>query len=215
MNKYDHVIWDWNGTIVDDAYLCVEVMNQVLKNKDLPLINIDSYRKHFCFPVKTYYEILGFDFTIDSFETSGLEFVDLYLPRRYEASLFPKVRKTIEVLLAHGVTHSILSAQNEETLHDVAKHYNMSKYFINMVGLNNRYAHGKIDAGMSLINKLDYKKSKIIIIGDTKHDSEVALKLGIDSLLLSCGHNDRYQLAQTSSPIIGSHDKILKHIIIK
>ena len=55
MNKYDHVIWDWNGTIIDDAYLCVEVMNQVLKNRDLPLINISSYRKNFCFPVKKYY----------------------------------------------------------------------------------------------------------------------------------------------------------------
>ena len=214
MNRYDHVIWDWNGTIIDDAYLCVEVMNQVLKNKDLPLINIGSYRKNFCFPVKKYYEILGFNFTIDSFETSGLEFVDLYLPRRYEAPLFPKVRKTIELLLAHGITHSILSAQNEETLCDVAKHYNMSKYFINIVGLNNRYAHGKINAGISLINKLHYKKSKIIIIGDTKHDAEVASKLGIDSLLLSCGHNDKSQLAQTPSSIIDCHDEILEHIII-
>ena len=35
--KYKNINWDWNGTIVDDAYLCVEVMNQVLKNKDLPL----------------------------------------------------------------------------------------------------------------------------------------------------------------------------------
>ena len=215
MNRYDHIIWDWNGTILNDAWLCVEVMNEVLKIRRLPLINIDSYRKHFCFPVKEYYKILGFNFNKEKFEISGLEFIDKYLDRRYDAQLYANIREVIKTLSEHGVTHSILSAQHENMLNDVASYYDMNKYFIHLVGLKDQYAHGKLDAGKSLLKRLDYKKNKIILIGDTVHDSDVASSLNIDCILLSCGHNDKSQLELEPSraTIIDSHDKIISLIV--
>ena len=36
--KYSHILWDWNGTLLDDAWLCVEVMNSMLAERDLPQI---------------------------------------------------------------------------------------------------------------------------------------------------------------------------------
>ena len=36
LTAYAHVIWDWNGTLLDDAWLCVDVMNGVLRAHDLP-----------------------------------------------------------------------------------------------------------------------------------------------------------------------------------
>ena len=62
MKKNSHIIWDWNGTIVDDTWLFVELMNEELSIRNLPLINIEKYRQHFTFPVKQYYQNLGFDF---------------------------------------------------------------------------------------------------------------------------------------------------------
>ena len=56
------VIWDWNGTIVDDAFVFVKIMNFFLKEKKLPLINIAKYRDVFEFPLINYYSKLGFDF---------------------------------------------------------------------------------------------------------------------------------------------------------
>ena len=41
--KYKNIIWDWNGTIVDDAFLFVDIMNKTLQKHNLPLINLKEY----------------------------------------------------------------------------------------------------------------------------------------------------------------------------
>ena len=46
-NKIKYIIWDWNGTLIDDAWLFVELMNTELQDRDLPLINIQDYRQNF------------------------------------------------------------------------------------------------------------------------------------------------------------------------
>ena len=54
-----HIIWDWNGTIIDDAQLCVSIVNQILSANQLSKVDLNFYRDHFCFPVTTYYKKLG------------------------------------------------------------------------------------------------------------------------------------------------------------
>ena len=73
MNHIKHVIWDWNGTLVDDSWLFVELMNEELNKRNLTKINIHDYRNHFTFPVKKYYENLGFDFKVLDPYVSGKE----------------------------------------------------------------------------------------------------------------------------------------------
>ena len=51
--RYKHIIWDWNGTLLDDRWLCVEGINQALVKRDLNLISENQYRKIFTFPVKS------------------------------------------------------------------------------------------------------------------------------------------------------------------
>ena len=70
--KIKYIIWDWNGTLIDDAWLFVEIMNEELKERMLPQINIQDYRQHFTFPVKKYYERLGFDFQKENLRLSYL-----------------------------------------------------------------------------------------------------------------------------------------------
>ena len=52
MERTKHVIWDWNGTLLDDAVLCVEVMNVVLARRKLPPLTAERYADRFRFPVR-------------------------------------------------------------------------------------------------------------------------------------------------------------------
>ena len=65
-------------------------MNRMLVQNHLAKISINQYRDLFSFPVKNYYEKLGFDFEHESFEKAGNEFINEYKKHRYEAQLFPK-----------------------------------------------------------------------------------------------------------------------------
>ena len=61
--QYKHILWDWNGTLLDDSWLCVEVLNGLLKESGKPTITHETYKEHFNFPVIHFYEFLGFETT--------------------------------------------------------------------------------------------------------------------------------------------------------
>ena len=54
--NYKHIIWDWNGTLINDAWLFVDVMNNILQKRDMHIITIKKYRDIFGFPIKNYYK---------------------------------------------------------------------------------------------------------------------------------------------------------------
>ena len=70
-----NIIWDWNGTIVDDAWVFVSVMNNILKKNDLPPTTLEHYRKNFCFPIQDYWRALGFRFTNKTFNKLNEVFI--------------------------------------------------------------------------------------------------------------------------------------------
>jgi len=202
--KYKHIIWDWNGTLLNDGWLFVDVMNTILKQRNLNQITLNDYREFFCFPVKEYYIKLGFDLDSEPFEKVGLEFINVYKNRRYDAELYPGVRSLLNGLGQIGINHSILSAQHQNLLDDSLKYYNIQSQFLLIVGLDNHYADSKIQNGINLIKQLNYNLENILLIGDTAHDFDVAQEIGVDSILLSHGHYSYSRLVQTDSMIVNN-----------
>ena len=68
MGKTTTVIWDWNGTLLDDAPVCVAAINDMLRERSLPQLSAERYQEIFCFPVSEYYRKAGFDFSKEPFE---------------------------------------------------------------------------------------------------------------------------------------------------
>ena len=78
--RYTHCIWDFNGTILNDMSAGIRAVNELLAKRNLPLISgIEQYRNIFGFPVKSYYEALGFDFSKEPYDKLAHEWVALYL----------------------------------------------------------------------------------------------------------------------------------------
>ena len=46
-SRINHVIWDWNGTLVNDAHLCVEIVNEILCERELCSVQQEDYREYF------------------------------------------------------------------------------------------------------------------------------------------------------------------------
>jgi phosphoglycolate phosphatase len=204
--RYRHVIWDWNGTLLDDTWLCVEVLNQLLHNAGLRPIGVDAYRAHFGFPVIHFYEWLGFRFTAQSFDEVSRRFIGEYNRRRYECRLQPGVHEALARFHAAGLPQSVLSAYHEDTLREVVAHYGLTSHFTHLSGLDNIHAHGKIERGRAHLRTLELHESPraVVLIGDTQHDHEVAAALGADCLLLHHGHMHPGRLDGRGVPVAAS-----------
>ena len=187
--KIKHIIWDYNGTLLNDVELCVEVINEMLSIRNKKLISVTDYREVFDFPVKDYYQKVGFDFSKESFEEIGQNFIDRYNQRINQTYLQKNVLETLSNLGQKGFIQHILSARLENELIIETKFFNINRYFDKIMGLNNNYATSKLENGIKLINSIDAEKSEIILIGDTTHDCEVAREAGIKAIAVSHGHH--------------------------
>ena len=201
-SKYKHIIWDWNGTLLDDGWLFVDVMNSVLVRRGMDTITLEKYREIFGFPVKDYYLKLGFDLEKEAFEESGLDFIKEYKKRRYDAQLYPQVIPLLNKLNARGISNSILSAQHQTLFDDLTQYYNIRNHFIGVIGLDNHYAHSKVENGIEWLKQINLSPKEILLIGDTDHDFEVAKVIGIDCLLLSHGHHCSRRLKKTGAKVV-------------
>ncbi len=206
--RYRHVIWDWNGTLLDDVEICLEVLNTLLARRGLAPIDRERYRTIFDFPVIDFYRQLGFDFQTESFETVADEYIAGYREQLSRCRLHDGAAEVVARLDKAGVSQSVLSAYHQKRLEEAVTHFGLSRYFIKLVGLGDYYAHSKIEAGQRWIKELHHNKNDILLIGDTVHDAEVADSLGIRCVLLSCGHQKHVRLESCGVSLYNSFTEL-------
>lgn len=204
LQKYKHIIWDWNGTLLDDVNLCVEIINSLLAKRKLSTLTLEYYREIFSFPIINYYEKLGFDFVQESFESIGTEFITEYEKKRSQCSLMSDAHNTLLHISQLGLTQSILSASKQDYLLDAVGGYGLEPVFLEINGLNNHYASSKVDIGRDFVARHKLDPSSILLIGDTTHDADVAAAIGADCCLIPNGHQNQKVLAACGAPIVGS-----------
>tara|TARA_Y100001970_G_scaffold63393_1_gene81196 strand:+ start:16660 stop:17322 length:663 start_codon:yes stop_codon:yes gene_type:complete len=210
-----YVIWDWNGTLIDDAWLFVDLMNDELSVRNLPNITVEDYRRFFTFPVKKYYEVLGFDFKKENFKEVGYRFIQKFKKRKFEAKLFEDSVYILELIKKLNIKQSIVSAQENSLLNQTVKHYKIHHYFETISGIEHYYADEKIELAQSIRTKIPYKNHEIMIVGDSVHDFEVAQTLGVKCVLFSKGHYSKNRLVKCDCPIIDSHRELEKNYFSK
>lgn len=116
IENYQHIIWDWNGTLLDDVQLCADIMNNLLKARLLPTITLKTYREIFTFPVKDYYIKAGHDFANELFEKIGRDFIDEYEKRKTECALYPYTAEVLEILHSLKIEQHLLSVYKQNNL---------------------------------------------------------------------------------------------------
>jgi len=201
--NYNHIIWDWNGTLFNDVELCANVMNLLLTQESLPNISIQRYKEIFTFPVIEYYKIAGHTFERNSFEVLGKQFMDEYEIRKNNCGLFAGVKELLVELESRNIKQHLLSAYEQNSLNSILKYFAISNYFQNIVGLDNIYAGGKSHLARQLALKIRSNGTvgNILLIGDTIHDYEVAKEINSDCILLSHGHQDEERLLKLGIPV--------------
>jgi phosphoglycolate phosphatase len=200
---YTHCIWDFNGTVLNDMSAGIRAVNELLSKRNLPLISgIEEYRNIFGFPVKSYYEALGFDFSKEPYDKIAHEWVALYLEYVKECSLCDGVYETLDKLKARGLTQVLLSATERDMLMRQVNDLGLKDSFSEILGLDNIYAVSKLSMAC------DWRKSNIDIyafmIGDTEHDCDVAKAMGVDCYLVCSGHQSRQKLERLGVPVFDS-----------
>lgn len=209
MNEYSHVLWDWNGTLLDDVWLCVDIVNAMLARRGRPGIDLQRYKAIFDFPVRGYYERAGFDFSREAFESACTEFCNEYARRVGECRLHDDTRTVLEGWAARGIRQIVLSTTEQSRLEAMVAAFGIAHLFDDIVGQADHYAAGKAARARALLAALGIGGDRVLLIGDTTHDADVAREIGVGCALVSAGHHTHEKLVRTGVRVVEHLSRIM------
>ena len=197
-----YLIYDFNGTILDDVDVCVKAENKTIEHfhLDRPPLSREEYLKLFTFPVKHYYELVGFDWNVNPYEEVGQYWFNWYRELCNEYRVFDGVEEILEENHRKGLKNILLSASSLVELKKQLDELGIAQYFDEVLGIDNIYAGSKIDIALKWIADKDPKEC--LMIGDTLHDLETARAMGIDCVLVANGHQDRETLEEHYDKVV-------------
>lgn len=202
--KYTDIVWDFNGTLLDDIKAGIDAVNDMLSRRGLATIDsVEQYRALFCFPIIDYYAKVGFDFEKEDYYTVlAPEWVALYMENYKHSTLSAHAVQTLQALRDRGYTQTLLSATELDMLKGQLRDLGLEQYFCEVWGLDNIHAGGKLARAVAW--REAHPNAKALFVGDTIHDWEVANAAGADCVLYCGGHQSRAQLEGCGCPILDS-----------
>ena len=212
LSSVEAIVWDWNGTLLDDVDICVDSINEMLVPRNIPPLNYDSYRRIFGFPVKDYYAEAGFDFNSEPFDVVAIQFIDIYRNHLPSCNLFPDVAGVLDFFTKKKISQYILSAMEQKMLEHSLHEKGIYGYFAFVSGTTDHYANNKLDAANRLQQIISVAPENILMIGDTVHDHEVAGVMNWKNLLIASGHQSLQRLLPTGRMVFDNLASFMKFL---
>lgn len=203
-----HVIWDFNGTLLDDVALAVWCDNQVFAEMDLPPISMETYRREMRVPLTDFYHGLGVDLQRYPYEEINLSFQRLFAAHFDRAPLREGALDTLQNLQETGLTQSIVSATYEPALLTQTDSLGLTPWMQRITGLLDQLAGHKKDRAGWHMDHLSLQPKDVVLVGDTLGDAELAAHLGCRCILLAGGHTDAARLGNAGYPLVQSMAEI-------
>lgn len=203
------VIWDWNGTLLDDAELAVQMNNLVWPAFGCATHEtVYDYRRLFRFPVKAYYLSRGI--TEEVFPKVAKAWSDAYREHFREAALRKDSLATVCALQNAGVRQVIISASKDVYLKEQVNYFfGANAPFEALVGLSDIYAVSKEQLVRNYLARAGVENDEVVMIGDTHHDGDIARSVGVHCILVKGGHQLPEILADCGWPVADSLTDVL------
>jgi phosphoglycolate phosphatase len=195
------IIWDWNGTLLNDIDICIESINRILDKRGRNRITKESYLEFFRFPVIDFYTHLGFDFKKENFDALSDEYIKHYLSIESQSSIQDGAIDLLNYFKDHHIHQVVLSAMEQDTLDRSIRKLHIHQYFHEIIGTGNFYGHGKMELARQFVERSSVFPGRITMLGDTLHDHEVAETLGCHCILIASGHQPYEKLLKTGAQV--------------
>ena len=198
-----YVLWDWNGTLLDDTQAALDTLNIMLVKRGAKPIAMDFYRDHFAFPCRPFYERIGMPVSDAEWDDLAREYHAIY--SRQEVRLNAEAIAALERVKAAGVRQSIISALRQDLLDQVTRALGVVPYMESVYGTDNLDGASKLDRALELLNRLvataeggEAMLPHVVMIGDALHDKEVADALGVKCVLCAQGSHAAWRLQKVA-----------------
>lgn len=201
------VIWDFNGTVLDDRAASTEAVNQMMARRALGSITEEWYAANLIMPLEAFYESVGFDMGAEKIECLSEEFQRECA--KVERPIFPEVRAALEALRQKGYRQLLFSSLHQSILEEQASARGISSYFEKIMGRSDRSLGSKEEAARAYLEQEGIDPKSVLFVGDLTTDWEMAEYVGSPCVLIPKGHQDYARLSSTGAAILKDASELM------
>ena len=199
-----HVVWDWNGTLLDDAAAVIEATGAAFAEAGIGVtVTPDVYRRNFTRPIPLFYErLLGRPISAEEWPELDHAFHRHYALLHERCTLAAGAGAVLEELNARGWTQSICSMLPDEYLRPAVERHGIAGFFVRVDGLRDGRRGGvKLRHLAEHVARIGADPARTVVVGDTVDDALAARGAGIPCILLDggAGLHERAALAEAGA----------------
>ncbi|MFJ7497914.1 HAD family hydrolase [Streptomyces sp. NPDC097727] len=201
-----HLVWDWNGTLLDDNAAVVGATNAAFGEVGLAPITLEQYREMYCIPIPRFYErLMGRLPTEAEWERMDGIFHLHYTEQRAACGLTEGAEELLAQWLLAGRSQSLLSMYGHEQLVPVVRGYGIERHFVRVDGRTGPSGGSKALHMERHIAALDgVSPEHTVVIGDAVDDAVAAAHVGAKAVLYTGGSHSRASLEAAGVPVVDS-----------
>jgi phosphoglycolate phosphatase-like HAD superfamily hydrolase len=198
-----HLVWDWNGTLLNDFALVVEATNASLASLGGPAVTAEEHRRDFRRPVADYYAfVLGRPLRYGEFARLDVAFHDAYRSGLHTCGL---ALDALDAMRAWSGTQSLLSMFFHDELVPMVDRHGLTARLLRVDGLRSTIGGGfKAPHLEEHLAALGLAGPDCVLIGDSVDDAEAARSVGAAVVLYDGGITDSARLLATGELVVST-----------
>ncbi|MEU7390206.1 HAD family hydrolase [Streptomyces tanashiensis] len=200
-----HLVWDWNGTLLDDIGAVIGATNAAFAELGLESITLDRYRELYTVPVPKFYErLMGRLPTDEEWTVMDGAFHRHYWERAESCGLTIGAAELLAARQESGLTQSLLSLAPHTELIPLVRRHGIAERFVRMDGRPDASTDGKSGHMVRHLAALEVPAERVVVIGDAADDALAAAHVGARAVLYTGGSHSRASLARVGVPVVDS-----------
>ncbi|MFE5484610.1 HAD family hydrolase [Streptomyces sp. NPDC056527] len=201
-----HLVWDWNGTLLDDTDAVIGATNAAFAELGLEPITLARYRDLYTVPVPKFYErLMGRLPTDAEWELMDGAFHRHYWQRAEGCGLTTGAAELLATRQSSGFTQSLLSLAPHAELIPLVRRHGIEERFVRVDGRIGSSTEGKSAHMVRHLEALGgVDPVRIVVIGDAADDARAAAHVGARAVLYTGGSHSRASLEAVGVPVVDS-----------
>jgi phosphoglycolate phosphatase-like HAD superfamily hydrolase len=205
-----HVVWDWNGTLLDDFALNVAAVGESCASAGGRPVTADRYRTHFTRPIPVFYErLLGRPLGQGEWDRLNTAYFAAYRRRLGSLRLLPGAEQALAAAEAAGRSQSLLSMWEHEELVELVVRFGIDRFFVRVDGQPAQGGGTKREFLARHLRHVDtalggLARDEVLMVGDSLDDAEAASAAGVRCVLVASGPHHADALTTTGLTVVPS-----------